>query len=110
MVGLVLWQGLPQMILIPDQGAVEKLAAASADPAFGYRVHAGGPHVAGHGPDPGLREDRGGRGAGRPLLRRMDLGPERRPRMSRCQRKMVSGVTSSRSPGRRALGITPSRI
>jgi hypothetical protein len=37
-VGLVLVQDLPQMILIPDQGAVEKLAPASADPAFGYRV------------------------------------------------------------------------
>jgi hypothetical protein len=23
---------------VPDEGAVEKLAAASADPAFGYRV------------------------------------------------------------------------
>ena len=39
-VGLVLVQDLPQMVLIPDQGAVEKLAEASADPAFGYRVHA----------------------------------------------------------------------
>jgi hypothetical protein len=29
------------MVLIPDEGAVEKLAPASADPAFGYRVHAG---------------------------------------------------------------------
>ena len=38
MVGLVLAQDLPQMILIPDQGAVEKLAPASADPAFGFRV------------------------------------------------------------------------
>jgi hypothetical protein len=37
-VGLVLAQDLPQMVLIPDQGAVEKLASASADPAFGYRV------------------------------------------------------------------------
>ena len=45
-----------------DQGAVQKLAPASADPAFGYRVHAGGPHVAEHGPDPGTGEDRVERG------------------------------------------------
>jgi hypothetical protein len=30
--------------------------------------------------------------------------------MSRCQRSMVSGVTSSRSPWRRAFGIAPSRV
>ena len=33
------------MVLIPDQGAVEELAAASADPALGYRIHTRGPHV-----------------------------------------------------------------
>jgi hypothetical protein len=38
MVDLVLAQDPPEMVLIPDQGAVEKLAPASADPAFGYRV------------------------------------------------------------------------
>ena len=38
MVGLVLAQDLPQMVLIPDEGAVEKLAPAPAHPAFGYRV------------------------------------------------------------------------
>ena len=37
-VGLVLAQDPPQMVLIPDQGAVQKLVAASADPAFGYRI------------------------------------------------------------------------
>jgi hypothetical protein len=37
-VDLVLAQGPPQMVQIPDQGAIEKLAPASADPAFGYRV------------------------------------------------------------------------
>jgi len=57
-VGLVLAQDLPQMVLIPDQGAIQKLAAASADPAFGYRVHAGRPHVTEHGADPGAGEDR----------------------------------------------------
>jgi hypothetical protein len=37
-VGLVLAQGLRQMVLIPDQGAVQEFAPAAADPAFGYRV------------------------------------------------------------------------
>jgi hypothetical protein len=62
MVGLVLAQGLPQMVLIPDQGAVQEFAAASADPAFGYRIHVRGPHVAEHGPDPCASEDRIERG------------------------------------------------
>ena len=46
--------------------------------------------------------------AGRPVLPRLDLAAQRRRAMSRCQRKMVSGVTSSRSPWRRAFGITAS--
>jgi hypothetical protein len=37
-VGLVLAQDLLQMILVPDEGAVQKLAAASANPSFGDRV------------------------------------------------------------------------
>ena len=37
-------------------------------------------------------------------------GAQRRRTMSRCQRTIVSGVTSSRSPWRRAFGITPSRV
>src|SRR2546430_2950984 len=41
MVVLVLAQDLPQMALVPDQGAVQELAPASPDPAFGDRVHAG---------------------------------------------------------------------
>ena len=48
--------------------------------------------------------------AGRPVLPRMDLAAQRRRRMSRCQRRIVSGVTSSRSLWRCALGITPSRV
>jgi hypothetical protein len=48
--------------------------------------------------------------AGRPVLPRMDLAAQRRRTTSRCQRTIVSGVTSSRSPWRRALGITPSRV
>ena len=61
-VGFVLAQDPPQMGLVPDQGAVQELAPASPDPAFGYRVHAGRRDVAEHGPDPGLGEDRVERG------------------------------------------------
>src|ERR1039458_7748603 len=50
------------MVLAPDQGAVQELAAASSDPAFGDRVHAGRPDVAEHGPDAGVGEDRVERG------------------------------------------------
>jgi hypothetical protein len=45
------------MGLVPDEGAVEELAAASADPAFGDRVHAGRLDVAEHGPDTGVGEN-----------------------------------------------------
>src|SRR5258708_1125903 len=58
MVGLVLARALPQMVLIPAEGAVQKLAPASANPAFSYRVHAGGTNITQHGPDPGTGEDR----------------------------------------------------
>ena len=47
--------------------------------------------------------------AGRPVLARADLAAQRRRTMSRCQRTTVSGLTSSRSPWRRALGITAGR-
>src|SRR5437763_879156 len=54
------------MRLVPDEGPIEDLAAASADPAFGDRVHARRPDVAEHGPDPGLGENGGERsGVGR---------------------------------------------
>ena len=61
-VGLVPAQDLPQMVLVPAQGAVQELAAASPDPAFGYCVYAGRRDVAEHGPDPGLGEDHVDRG------------------------------------------------
>jgi hypothetical protein len=48
--------------------------------------------------------------AGRPVLARMDLAAWRRRTMSRCQRRIVSGVTSNRRPRRRVLGITLSRV
>jgi hypothetical protein len=47
---------------------------------------------------------------GRPVLPRMDLVAQRRRTMSRCQRTIVSGATSSLSPCRRAFGITPGRV
>src|ERR1022692_1661740 len=53
-VGLVLAQDPPQMGLVPDESAVQELAAASPDPAFGDRVHARRPDVTAHGPDPGI--------------------------------------------------------
>jgi hypothetical protein len=56
-VGLVLAQNLSQVGLVPDEGAVQELAAASADPAFDDRVYAGSLGVAKHGPDPGVGED-----------------------------------------------------
>src|SRR6266702_4938029 len=57
LVGLVLAQDLVQVGLVPDEGAVQELAAASADPAFDDRVHAGRLDVAEHSPDPGVGED-----------------------------------------------------
>jgi hypothetical protein len=57
-VDLVCVQDPPQMVLVPDQGAVQELAAASADPAFGDRIHARRPDVAEHDPDPGIGENR----------------------------------------------------
>jgi hypothetical protein len=41
--------------------------------------------------------------AGLPVLLRLDLAAQRPRMMSRCQRTIVSGVTSSRSPRRRAF-------
>ena len=57
-VGCVITQDPPQMALIPDEGAVQEFAAASADPAFGDRVHARRPDVTEHGLDSGAGEDR----------------------------------------------------
>ena len=51
-VDLVRTQDPPQMGLVPDERAVQELAPASADPAFGDRVHAGRLDAAEHGPDP----------------------------------------------------------
>jgi hypothetical protein len=57
-VDLVRAQDPLQMGLVPDEGPVEELAPAPADPAFDDRVHARRPDVAEHGPDPGIGEDR----------------------------------------------------
>ena len=56
-VSLVFAQDSPQVALVPDEGAVQQLAPASPDPAFGDRVHARRRDVAEHGPDPGVGED-----------------------------------------------------
>jgi hypothetical protein len=61
----------------PDgRPAVQELAEASPDPAFGFRVHAGRPGVTDHGPDPGIGEDRveGGREV-RAAVADQELGP-----------------------------------
>lgn len=47
--------------------------------------------------------------AGRPERPARDLATHRRRSRSRCQRKIVSGVTRSLNPARRALGITLER-
>ena len=48
--------------------------------------------------------------AGRPVLACADLAAQRRRTISRCQRKTVSGLTSSRSLSRRPFGITARRV
>ena len=45
-----------------------------------------------------------------PVLPRTDLTARRWRTMSRCQRRIVSGVTGSRSPWRRAFGTRPGRV
>jgi hypothetical protein len=50
------------------------------------------------------------RAAGRPVLPRMDLAARRLLMMSRCQRRIVPGVTSNRSPLWRAFGIAPNNV
>jgi hypothetical protein len=57
-VDLVRAQDPLQMGLVPDEGPVEELAPAPADPAFDDRVHARRLDVAEHGPDPGIGEHR----------------------------------------------------
>ena len=51
LVDLVPAQDSPQMGLVPGEVAVQELAAASPDPAFGNRVHARCRDVAEHGPE-----------------------------------------------------------
>src|ERR1039458_3817929 len=87
MVSLVLAQEPPQMVLVPDQGAVQELAAASADPALGDRVHAGAPDVAQHGPDPG---------AGQETASKMSVKSEPRSRIMNLTRCVCSPRSMSR--------------
>ncbi len=60
--GFVVAQYPRQVGLIPDEGVVQEFAAASTDPAFGDRAHAGRPHVAKHAADASGGEDRVERG------------------------------------------------
>jgi hypothetical protein len=55
--GPVLAQDPPQMGLVPDEGAVQELAAASPDLAFGDRIHAWCLDVAEHRLDVSVGED-----------------------------------------------------
>jgi hypothetical protein len=57
-VGFVLEQDPPQMALVPDEGAVQELAAAFPIQRSPDGVHAGRLDFAEHGPDPGIGEDR----------------------------------------------------
>jgi hypothetical protein len=57
MVVLVLAQGVEQMRLAPDQGAVEEFVAAGLDPPFHDRVNARYPDPAEYDADPGIGED-----------------------------------------------------
>ena len=68
------------------------------------------PAVAPFGIFPGQPADQGPDvpAGGRPVLPRMDLAAQCRRAISRCQRRIVSGVTSSRRPRWRAFGIVPS--
>ncbi|WP_242643276.1 hypothetical protein [Lentzea alba] len=48
---------MPEMGLVPDQRAVQELAAQRLDPAFHDRVHAGHPDAGQDRRDPGAAED-----------------------------------------------------
>jgi hypothetical protein len=55
--GLTIAQGVQQMSLVPDPGAVQQLTAAGPDPPFHDRVHARHPYATTDDPDPCVRED-----------------------------------------------------
>jgi hypothetical protein len=57
-VGLVLTQDLPQMVLAPDEDAGQELAAAARDPAFSNRGMRGVRTLQGTVRIPGIGEDR----------------------------------------------------
>jgi len=54
---LELAQGVEQMVLVPDQGAVQQLVPAGLYPAFHERVHARYPDAGQHDVDPRVLED-----------------------------------------------------
>src|SRR6266516_552245 len=97
-VGLVVAQDSPQMVLIPDEGAVQELASASPDPAFHDCVHAGRPDVAEDGLDAGVSED-GVEGAGevRSAVADHELDPMR---LLAGVHHQVAGLLHGPVPGR----------
>jgi hypothetical protein len=113
-----------------QSGRVAKLAGAAVTGLFGaivctptYAIARGGIYLLGNHFALGvallvigLTLEAGATGAVKaikvslPVLPRLDLAAQRQRTMSRCQRRIVSGMTSSRSPCWRAFGITASRI
>jgi hypothetical protein len=74
--------------------------AASPDPAFGYRVHAGRADVAQHGPDPGIGEDRVERGGEvRAAVADQELDPVRLLAEVHAPGWMQCGSENADSPG-----------
>ncbi|MFF1691571.1 hypothetical protein, partial [Streptomyces sp. NPDC058254] len=50
-------QGMKEMALVPDQGAVQQFASAGLHSPFHDRVHSRHPHPAEHDLDPRIRQD-----------------------------------------------------
>jgi len=56
-VGFVLVQGVHQVMMVPDQGAVQQFVAAGLHPTLHHRVHPRHADPREHDLDPGLCED-----------------------------------------------------
>jgi hypothetical protein len=86
------------MGLLPDECAVQELAAASSDPAFGGRVHARRPDVAKHSPSPGIGKDRVEHGGEvRAAVADHELDPVRLPAEVHDQVRGLLGWSTPRS-------------
>ena len=80
------------------EGAVQELAPASPDPAFGDRIHPGRLDVAEHDPDPGIGEDSVERGGEvRAAAADHELGPMH---MLAEVHEEVAGLQGGPFPGR----------